>query len=371
MKWMHLADLHIGKNHDAADIEADQRAALAEILEIARREKPDGVLIAGDVYDRSLPPERAVRMLNDFLIGLCDICPVYLISGNHDSGGRLSFAADLLAKQNLHIAGTYNGIIHPITQGDTDIYLMPYLHPIEVRRVLDRDDIATMDDAARAVLATCEPGTGKYRILVAHLFATANGVQPDTCESEQQSVGGIDQVDISAFSNFDYVALGHIHGPQKIGLETIRYAGSPMMYSFSEAHHCKSICMVDLESDSPIRLIPINAGRRMRIIRGTLAELLDPDHDPLNHHDIILAELTDLEPQLNAQARLATIYDTVLVKYVSLYNTYESSYNPKDINLKDPFELFKDFYTERTNGGTLTLKQAEVVKELLEKSWEE
>ena len=370
MKWMHLADLHIGKNHEAADLEPDQRAVLNEILDIAQREAPDGVLIAGDIYDRPSPAERFVNMLNDFLIKLCALCPVYMISGNHDSGGRLAFAADLLARQKLYIAGTYDGKIKPIHQGDTDLYLMPYLHPTEVRRVLKDDSISTMDDAARAVLATCEPGTGRHRILLAHLIATANGQKPDTCKSEQEYIGGIDNVDISAFEGFDYVALGHIHGPQKVGRDTIRYAGTPMMYSFSEQHHHKSVCMVDLDAPEPIRLIPLTAGRRMRSIRGTLAELLDQAHDPLSHHDIVLAELTDPDPQMQAQARLAAIYDTVLIQYVGLKGASEGTYDPKLNSLDDPLALFEAFFKERNGGTEMTEEQRATVQDLLEKSKE-
>ena len=329
------------------------------------------MLIAGDVYDRPAPAERFVSMLNDFLIGLCAVCPVYLISGNHDSGGRLAFAAELLARQRLYIAGTYNGRISPIRQGDTDLYLMPYLHPAEVRRVLKDDGISTMEDAARAVIATCEPGTGKRRILLAHLFATAGGRAPDTCESEQKYIGGIDNVDVSAFDGFDYVALGHIHGPQRVGRDTVRYAGTPMMYSFSEQHHHKSVCMIDMDEEISIRLIPLTAGRRMRSIRGTLAELLAPGRDPLDHHDIVLAELTDPEPQINAQARLAAVYDTVLVKYVALKGTAEGGYDPRlHGRLDDPLALFETFFRERNNGVEMTEEQRALVHELLEKSKE-
>lgn len=368
---MHLADLHIGKNHEAADLEPDQKAVLKEILSVARAEKPDGVLIAGDVYDRSMPAERAVRMLNDFLLELCSLCPVYMISGNHDSGSRLAFASALLAKQDLHIAGTYDGTLKPVSQGDTDIYLMPYLHPTEVRRVLKDDSISSMEQAVRAVLKTCEPGPGKHRILLAHLFAVAGGVNPETCESEQQYIGGIDSVDVSAFDGFDYVALGHIHGPQQVGRETVRYAGTPMMYSFSEQHHRKSVCMVDLDSETPVRLIPLTAFRRMRSIRGRLSDLTDPAFDFLDHRDIVLAELTDPDPLPDAKAALSAVYDTVLVKYVALNGQVESSFDPKLTSLEDPLELFAAFFRERNGGTEMTAEQREVIQRLLEESKED
>lgn len=371
MKWMHIADLHIGKTHEAAELENDQRQVLAEILEMVAAEKPDGMLIAGDVYDRSMPSERAVKLFDDFLARLSDMCAVYMISGNHDSGERLSFGSYMLSKCRVHISGSYNGTLEPIPHGDTDIYLMPYLSPVEVRRVLDDGSISGMQESVRRVLETAVPGTGKHRIILAHLFVTNGGKAPEACESESQTIktdtaGGLDGVDYTLFDGFDYVALGHIHGPQCVGREAVRYAGTPQMFSFSEEKHVKSVTVIETGDEVAIRTLPIKSGRRMRRIRGLLSQLLEPGFDPLSHDDIILAEITDTVEQPDAQIKLLNIYNTVLVKPVGLTRRAAAEAEQIESAVNDPIALISEFFRKRS-GRDMTNAELEEITEL----WEE
>ena len=379
MKWMHIADLHIGKTHEAAELERDQKAVLDEIIEKVREEKPDGMFIAGDVYDRSMPSETAVVMFDRFLTELSSLCPVYMISGNHDSGGRLSFAGNLLSKQNVFVSGGYTGEIYPIVQGDTDIYLLPYVHAEDIKKALrDRgcskaDEITDTDSAVRAAIGSCKPGNGKYRVLIAHLFVTNGGKEPLSSDSEtkhirRDPVGGLDSVDVSAFEGFDYVALGHIHAPQCAGRETVRYAGTPMMYSFSEEHQIKSISVFEPESDTPVRTIPLTAGRRMRIVRGLLNDLLTPGFDPLPHDDIVLAELTDTTEQPGALARLRNVYPTVQIKPVGIVLDEASESENIDARFDDPLLLIEEFFRKRRQGMEMTDAERAEISALLDEA---
>ena len=357
MKLIHLADLHLGRRYETIELEDDQRAVLAEITELIRREdpRPDAVMIAGDVYDRSVPPEWAVRLLNGFLNELSQICPVLVISGNHDSGERISFLSDVLSRQNIHMAGTAAQSLKPVTIGDTDFWLMPYLDPVEVNRCLGTS-AHTMEQGVQALLAHREPGHARHQVLIGHFFAAGNGVAPEISDSERNPIGGEYAVDVNVIKDFDYVALGHLHGAQQVGgLRHVRYAGSPLMYSFSEERQSKSITVVELGEDEPvIRRLPLTAGRRMHTLQGTLEELLSRRPDPRVQADFYLFKLLDDHIIQNAESRLHNLYDNVKLNYVRLDMDKIIPGGGKvpglnDIRGKDELQLLTDFFEKQLN----------------------
>ena len=242
MKLLHLSDLHLGKRLNEFSLLEDQAYILDRILEIAVREAPDAVLIAGDVYDRAVPAAEAVALLDRFLVALARAgLPVLMISGNHDSPERLSFAARLMEKERIHIAPVYDGAVTPVTledrYGPVDVYLLPFLKPAHVRRCFPEETIETYTDAVACAISHLDLDPGRRNVLVTHQFVSGAA----TCESEERSIGGSDDVDAAVFASFDYVALGHLHAPQDVGSPRIRYCGTPLKYSFSEAGHRKSV----------------------------------------------------------------------------------------------------------------------------------
>ena len=266
MKLIHLSDLHLGKRVNECSMLEDQQYILGEILRIIDSEAPDAVLIAGDVYDKSVPSAEAVTLLDDFLVQLASRrVQTCLISGNHDSAERLSFGGRLMDAAGIHIAPVYDGSLTPLTlsdeHGPVDIYLLPFLKPVQVRRFFPDEDIESYTDAMAAVLRAANVDTARRNVLVAHQFVA--GAVP--CESEEFSVGGTDNVAVCVFDDFDYVALGHIHGPQKVGRETVRYCGTPLKYSFSEVSHKKSVTVVEMgeKGSVGIRTVPLVPRRDM------------------------------------------------------------------------------------------------------------
>lgn len=276
MKWIHLSDLHLGKRVNGFSMVEDQAYILKEILEIVRREEPQGVLIAGDVYDKTVPSAEAVGMLDDFLVSLSRLGPqVFLISGNHDSPERLAFGGRLMEQSGVHLAPVYDGNLCRFTlqdaHGPVDVFLLPFLKPVHVRRFFPEETIESYTDALRVAIDHLGVEEGRRNVLVTHQFVTGAA----RCESEELSVGGSDNVDASVFAPFDYVALGHIHGPQQVGKPTIRYCGTPLKYSFSEANHEKSVTVVEMEEKGnvSIRTIPLTPLRDLREIRGSYEEV--------------------------------------------------------------------------------------------------
>ena len=255
MKLIHLSDLHIGKRVNEISMIEDQEYILLQILQIIDDEKADAVLIAGDVYDKSVPSAEAVTLFDDFLCRLAKRkIPVLVISGNHDSPERLAFAGRLLELGGIHISPVYDGHVAPITlrddHGEVDFWLLPFLKPAHVKRFYPDAGIETYTDGCRAAVEKMAINTAKRNVLLTHQFVTGAA----TCESEELSVGGSDNVDASVFAAFDYVALGHIHGPQNIGNNQIRYCGTPLKYSFSEEHHHKSVTVVNLGEKGQLEL---------------------------------------------------------------------------------------------------------------------
>ena len=243
MKFIHLSDLHIGKRVNGFSMLEDQKYILDQILMIAEEEMPDGVLIAGDVYDKPVPPAEAVQVFDAFLTGLADRnLPVFVISGNHDSPERLAFGGQLMKDRRVYMAPVYDGHLEPVQledrYGSLLVYMLPFIKPAVVRRCCPEEGIETFEDAVRWALEHMtghKIGEDDRNILIAHQFVTG----ASCCDSEELSIGGLDQVSAELFDSFDYVAMGHIHGPQKVGRDTLRYSGTPLKYSFSEVNHRK------------------------------------------------------------------------------------------------------------------------------------
>jgi len=371
MKLIHVSDLHIGKRVNEVSMIEEQTHILNQILNIIDEEMPDGVLIAGDVYDKSVPSAEAVTLLDDFLCQLAKRkMPTFLISGNHDSPERLAFGGRLLEQSGIHISPVYHGQIAPIALedefGKVQIWLLPFVKPAHVRRFFPEETIESYTDGIRVAIQQMQIDTSCRNVLVTHQFVTGAA----TCESEEISVGGSDNVDESVFDGFDYVALGHIHGPQNIGSNRIRYCGTPLKYSFSEANHHKSVTVVHLGKKGELRLElrPLTPKHDMRQIRGTFAELTDKSYyDATQTEDYLHIILTDEEDVPEAIGRLRLIYPNLLK--LSYDNTRTRANQvidgPMDIQRKSPLELFEELY-EYLNNQPMSEEQRKFSQELIE-----
>ncbi|WP_418984374.1 exonuclease SbcCD subunit D [Agathobaculum sp.] len=376
MKLIHLSDLHLGKRVNEFSMLEDQQYILEEILRIIDSEKPDGVLIAGDVYDKTVPSAEAVTLLDEFLVQLSKRdTQTFLISGNHDSAERLAFGGRLMEQSGIHIARVYNGVLAPLTLRDeyglVDLYLLPFLRPVQVRRFFPESEIATYTEAMAAVLGAADIDKTHRNVLVTHQFVT--GAQ--TCDSEELSVGGTDNVDVSVFDDFDYVALGHIHGPQKIGRETVRYCGTPLKYSFSEVGHKKSVTVVELAEKGSvvIRTVPLVPKRDMSELRGAYNELMlreNYEGKPFRN-DYLRITLTDEEDIPNAVNNLRTVYPYIMrLDYDNRRTRTESHVDgAEQVERKRPLTLLEEFY-ESQNGQPMSEEQRSFAKQLMERIWE-
>ena len=376
MKLIHLSDLHLGKRVNEFSMLEDQQYILEEILRIIDSEKPDGVLIAGDIYDKTVPSAEAVTLLDEFLVQLSKRdTQTFLISGNHDSAERLAFGGRLMEQSGIHIARVYNGVLAPLTlrdeYGPVDLYLLPFLRPVQVRRFFPESEIATYTEAMAAVLGAADIDKTHRNVLVTHQFVT--GAQ--TCDSEELSVGGTDNVDVSVFDDFDYVALGHIHGPQKIGRETVRYCGTPLKYSFSEVGHKKSVTVVELaeKGSVAIRTVPLVPKRDMSELRGAYNELMlreNYEGKPFRN-DYLRITLTDEEDIPNAVNNLRTVYPYIMrLDYDNRRTRTESHVDgAEQVERKRPLTLLEEFY-ESQNGQPMSEEQRSFAKQLMERIWE-
>lgn len=377
MKLIHLSDLHLGKRVNGFSMLEDQHYILHQILKIIDREAPDGVLIAGDVYDKSVPPAEAVALLDDFLVELSRRqLQVYLISGNHDSPERLAFGGRLMDQSGVHVAPVYDGRIVSFTQqdqyGSVEIFLLPFLKPAHVRRFFPDDPIDSYTDALRTVLSHAAVPTDKRTVLVTHQFVTG----ASRCDSEDLSVGGSDNVDAAVFAPFDYVALGHIHNPQSAGAPHIRYCGTPLKYSFSEAAHEKSVTVAELreKGDVDIRTIPLRPLRDMAELRGTYESLTFRGfYEGTSYpRDYLHITLTDEEDIPDAISKLRVIYPNLMqLSYDNARTRSGALAAPTEQTAqKSPLELAEIFY-EGQNGQPMSDAQREFLRGLMERIWEE
>lgn len=361
MKFLHLADLHIGKRVNEFDLKEDQKYILDRILEICDENRPDAVLIAGDLYDRSVPPGEAVELLDEFLTQLSSRgLPVFAVSGNHDSPERLDFGSRIMRRNGVTIAGSFRGHMEKTTLSDkfgpVNVWLLPFLKPALAEPYFPPEQTGTYEDAVRAAIGASEIPEKERNVLVAHQFVTAFGTQPETCDSETVSIGGADQVDASVFAAFDYVALGHLHGPQRIGRPAVRYAGSPLKYSFSEARQKKSVTFVELKEKGRVEIstVPLVPLHDMREIRGPITELTKPENAEFgSREDYIRATLTDEHAVADAAERLRAVYPNLMCIDFESARTSETGPSKTaasgDVAHRTPQELFEEFYRNQND----------------------
>lgn len=375
MKLLHLSDLHLGKRVNGFSMLEDQRVILTQIVDLAEEEKVDAVLLAGDLYDKPVPPAEAVTLLDGFLTRLSGGgIPVFAISGNHDSPERLAFATRLLAGEGIHLTAQYQGPQPPFLlqdeYGDVAIYALPYLKPALVRHWNPEADIASYEEAVSYALGQWAVDKTRRNVLLAHQFVTG-GV---TCESEERSVGGVDQIPAPLFAAFDYVALGHLHGPQSVGRPTLRYSGSPLKYSFSECGHEKSVTLVTLREKGQVEIqtLPLTPRRDLREIRGTYEEVTAKSfYQGTNREDYLHVILTDEEDVPEAMGKLRTIYPNLMKLSYDNRRTQgvaevTGAERPEE---KTPLELFQDFY-QLQNNQPMAPQQEALVRQLMETIWE-
>lgn len=376
MKLFHLSDLHIGKRVNEVSMIEDQAYILSQILEAVDAERPDAVLISGDVYDKSVPSAEAVTLFDAFLCQLSERKrEVFIISGNHDSAERLAFGGRLLETSGIHLSPVYHGRIDPITMtdacGSVHFWLLPFLKPIHVKRFYPEETIESYTDACRVAIQKMSIDKSQRNILLTHQFVTGSA----TCESEEISVGGSDNVDAAVFEPFDYVALGHIHGPQNIGSERIRYCGTPLKYSFSEAGHTKSITVAELgeKGSFHLRTIPLVPRHDMRQIRGSYEEITAKSfYENTPVEDYLHITLTDEGDVPEAMARLRVIYPNLMKLTYDNTRTRSNTLieGAADVQKKSPLQLFGELY-EQQNNQPMSEQQQSFLQELIESIWEE
>ena len=376
MKFIHLSDLHIGKRVNEFSMLDDQKYILKVILNIIDAENPDGILIAGDVYDKSVPSAEAVQLLDDFLFSLAKRkLPTYIISGNHDSAERLSFGGRLMDVSGIHLSPVYDGKVVPFSlkddYGKVNIYMLPFLKPVNVRRFFPDTEIESYTDAIRTAVEAMSIDENERNVLLTHQFVTG----ASRSESEELSVGGSDNVDACVFEAFDYVALGHIHGPQKISREAVRYCGTPLKYSFSEAGHKKSATVVEMGEKGrlEIRTVPLVPKRDMREIKGRYEEImLRENYEGTNTDDYIHITLTDEDDVPDVMNRLRIIYPNIMKLDYDNTRTRNSkaAESAEDVEKKSPLTLFAEFY-EAQNGQPMNEKQTQFIHKLIESIWED
>ncbi len=372
MKLFHLSDLHIGKRVNEFSMIEDQKYILKRILDLAEEEKPDGIILAGDIYDKQIPSAEAVQVFDEFITRLAGrAIPVFTISGNHDSAERLAFGGRLLNSRGIYLSPVYEGSVTKIPlkdqYGTVWIHLLPFIRPSTVRHVFENEaDLVTdVQTAAETVIRHMEIDLKDRNILVAHQFVTG----ASRCESEDVQVGGLDNIDAAVFTPFDYTALGHIHSPQNVGTDRVRYCGTPLKYSFSEVDQEKSITVVELEKKGIVRtsLLPLKPLRDMRKLRGTYLELTDRSfYRDMNREDYIQVTLTDEDDVPDGLQKLRVIYPNIMQL---LYDNQRTKTTQEvdaaqAVEKKTEMELFYEFY-ELQNNQPMTKQQKDFAEQLI------
>ena len=409
MKFLHISDLHIGKRVNEFSMIEDQKYILRQIKKIALEKQVDAVMIAGDIYDKPVPSAEAVQLFDQFLTELADCGKkVFAVSGNHDSAERIAFGAQLMSSREVYVSPVYDGTVKCVTcqdaYGELCIWLLPFIRPAAVRHawrnmaeeagmenvirnmqtdsetmmedvggtkqdLTQEDDVETVEtyqDALQYVVTHMPEDTSKRNILVAHQFVTG----ASRCESEEISVGGLDQIEAGVFDIFDYVALGHIHSPQHIGRETLRYCGTPLKYSFSEAEQQKSVVVMEIKEkgDVLIEKVPLKPLRDLRKIRGTYMELMSKDfYEGTDTGDYLQITLTDEEDVPDGMAKLRTVYPNLMQLVYDNSRTRQSRQVEvtERVEQKSEMELFEEFY-EIQNNQPMSEDQQNFIKNLLE-----
>ena len=360
MKFFHLSDLHIGKQLHHYNLRAEQEHILSEVISQAENIHPDAILIAGDIYDKSVPSGEAVSLFDDFLTRLSNIepaIPTLIIAGNHDSSQRLDYASRLLGSHHIYISGkvpeTEDEHLKRVTladgYGEVTFYLLPFLKPGYVRGLCGGELPESYTDAVKAVLEREDIDFSERNVLLSHQFYTGNGEMPETCDSELLSVGGMDNVDVSSVKEFDYVALGHLHGSQRVGMDHIRYCGTLLKYSVSEAGQEKSLHVVELGAKGDpvcVEKILLHPLRDVRKLKGNLADIIAQAEES-QQEDYVSVTLTDEIDPYNPKEQLEKVYSHILEVRTDNERTRKKlEFSEEDIRIEDPVSVFSDFYRE-------------------------
>lgn len=373
MKLFHLSDLHLGKRVYAFSMLPDQRYVLEQVCALAEKYKPDGILLSGDLYDKPIPPVEAVQLLDEFLTRMQQMgIAVYAISGNHDSAGRVDFGSRILQQQNLHICGAFDGKLYHVSKedafGEIHFYLLPFLKPATVSAFREGGESLTYAEAVKWALETTDLDTTKRNVLLTHQFVTWKGTAEES-DSETKTLGGVDEMDASLFFDFDYVALGHLHSPQRIGRDTIRYGGSPLKYSFSELRQKKGVTLVEIQEKGNVttEFLPLEPLHPLLEMKGTLDDLLEAAEEAGGSEDYVRAILTDEGAVYDPVGRLRVYYPNLMT--LEMAQRRESQ---QDLSLEMDQEqlsgpaLFAGFF-EKQNDREMDVAQ----KALVEKIWQD
>ncbi|MGL5820119.1 MAG: exonuclease SbcCD subunit D [Sarcina sp.] len=390
MKFIHTGDWHIGKIVNEFSMLENQEKFLEDLIVLMKKENPDALIIAGDLYDRSVPPANAVELLNKYLNKIINDLkiPVLAIAGNHDSAERLSFGSEIMKGQGLYIEGVLKKVVEKVTIKDTDFYLIPYFDPATIRKLFENDEIRDHEDAMRLVVDEINKtrDTNRNAVIVAHGYVTSINFDKskprkeilediEIVESDSErplTMGGTEFISGKIFEGFDYVALGHIHEPKRVSVnnDVIRYSGSPLKYSVSEKNHKNSVAIVELSKDGVVvkeeKIVPL---REIRVLKGNLEDLISKDfYMNQKTDDYIHFILTDDGELYEPMAKLKSVYKNALSlerEYKRVLDQEEVSLKIEDIN-KNKVELFKDFY-ENVTGMNLSEKRLEIINEIIEK----
>ena len=376
MKFLHISDLHIGKRVNEFSMIEDQKYILRQIKEIALEKQVDAVMIAGDIYDKPVPSAEAVKLFDEMLTRLVSInLPIFVISGNHDSAERIGFGSDILSAAKVYMSRVYNDNLQKIEleddYGKINVYLLPFIKPATVKNIYKEAEIKDYDDALEYVLSQEKIDETKRNVIVSHQFVTG----AMRSESEEVSVGGLDNVSVENYEAFDYVALGHIHRAQQMGRESARYAGTLLKYSFSEEKHNKSMTIVDLKEKGNIEIkeIPVKPLHDLKTIKGKFSKITSEEfYKELKKEDYYRAVLTDEDDILNAIGKLKSIYPNLMS--MEYDNTRTRSYSVADNvetgEAKSPLDYFEEFF-EKQNGRKMSEKQRNYLLEILGEAREE
>ncbi len=371
MKIVHLSDLHLGKRLNAFSMTDDQSYILEQILKIIQVESPDCVVIAGDVYDKSQPSAEAVALFDSFITCLAKNNTVTLvISGNHDSAQRIAFGSEIMKRGNIYLSPVYNGKVEPVSLSDqfgtVNFYMLPFVRPVSVRRFFPDEKTDSYTNALKTAVRAMNVDTEKRNVLIAHQFVTG----AVRCESEESFVGGLENVDSHVFDDFDYVALGHIHGAQNIVSPRIRYSGTPLKYSLSEADHQKSVTVAELgqKGQLSVRAVRLFPKRDMREITGSFEEVMNMSPSD----DFLKIVLTDKHAVYDALARLRTRFPNIMkICYAETQKLYTSAVlSDTPVSVLSPVEMFSDFFENR-NGKSMSPEQYKYISDLIKNIWEE
>ena len=376
MRFLHLADLHIGKRVNGFSMIEDQKFVFEQVYNVIENEKIDGIIMAGDIYDKPVPSAEAVKLFDEMLTRLVSInLPIFVISGNHDSAERIGFGSDILSAAKVYMSRVYNGNLQKIEleddYGKINVYLLPFIKPATVKNIYKEAEIKDYDDALEYVLSQEKIDKTKRNVIVSHQFVTG----AMRSESEEVSVGGLDKVSVENYEAFDYVALGHIHRAQQMGRESARYAGTLLKYSFSEEKHNKSMTIVDLKEKGNIEIkeIPVKPLHDLKTIKGKFSKITSEEfYKELKKEDYYRAVLTDEDDILNAIGKLKSIYPNLMS--MEYDNTRTRSYSVVDNvetgEAKSPLDYFEEFF-EKQNGRKMSEKQRDYLLEILGEAREE